>query len=270
MTVDQFKQAYVFSLTGLHDPHTLAKLSPNRTVANVGSIYLIRHGQASFGADDYDVLSPIGIRQAEVLGTHLADLGIRIDRTLSGALHRQQHTAHAAMHQLGSSGQAIPDLQVDAAFNEFDADAVIRSRRPGLLDEEPEALHVLRNGPQNRAEFQRLFALLIGRWISGEHDQPGLQSWQAFVEQVGDGLKRLLQQADSKQNIALFTSGGTITALLQLITGVPAAKAFELNWQIVNTSLSCLKFRGSQVSLASFNSHVHLQLLKEPELIPSR
>ena len=236
----------------------------------MGSIYLIRHGQASFGADDYDVLSPIGIRQAEVLGTHLADLGIRIDRTLSGALHRQQHTAHAAMHQLGSSGQAIPDLQVDAAFNEFDADAVIRALLPGLLDEEPEALHVLRNGPQNRAEFQRLFALLIGRWISGEHDQPGLQSWQAFVEQVGDGLKRLLQQADSKQNIALFTSGGTITALLQLITGVPAAKAFELNWQIVNTSLSCLKFRGSQVTLASFNSHVHLQLMKEPELITYR
>ena len=239
-------------------------------MANVGSIYLIRHGQASFGADDYDVLSPIGIRQAEVLGAHLAELGIRIDRSLSGALRRQQHTANAAMRQLSSSGQAIPDLQVDAAFNEFDADAVIRSLLPGLLDEEPEALHVLRNGPQNRAEFQRLFALLIGRWISGEHDQPDLQSWQAFVEQVQGGLARLLQQADSKQNIAIFTSGGTITALLQLITGVPAAKAFELNWQIVNTSLSCLKFRGSQVSLASFNSHVHLQLLKEPELITYR
>ena len=50
----------------------------------------------------------------------------------------------------------------------------------------------------------------------------------------------------------------------------PAAKAFELNWQIVNTSLSQLKFRGSEVSLASFNSHVHLQLLKAPELITYR
>jgi broad specificity phosphatase PhoE len=174
------------------------------------------------------------------------------------------------MQQLSSSGQAVPDLHVDAAFDEFDADAVIRSLLPGLLDQEPEALHVLRNGAQNRAEFQRLFSLLIGRWISGDHDQPDLQSWPAFVEQVQGGLTRLLQQADSKQNIAVFTSGGTITALLQLITGVSAAKAFELNWQIVNTSLSCLKFRGSQVSLASFNSHVHLQLLKEPELITYR
>jgi len=236
----------------------------------VGSIYLIRHGQASFGADDYDVLSPVGIRQAEVLGAHLAQLGIRIDRSLSGDLRRQQHTAKAALNQLHNAGLQIPALEIDAAFNEFDADAVIRALLPGLLPEEPEALHVLRNAAQNRAEFQRLFARLIGRWISGEHDQPDLQSWQAFVEQVQGGLTRLLEQAESKQNIAVFTSGGTITALLHLITGVPADKAFELNWQIVNTSLSCLKFRGNQVSLASFNSHAHLQLLKAPELITFR
>jgi len=236
----------------------------------VGSIYLIRHGQASFGADDYDVLSPVGIRQAEVLGAHLAQLGLRFDRSLSGALRRQQHTANAVLAQLNAAGTDSPDAEVDAAFNEFDADAVIRALLPDILDEEPEALHVMRNAPQHRAEFQRLFARLIGRWISGEHDKPDLQSWQSFVQQVQGGLDRLLAQADSKQNIAVFTSGGTITALLHLITGVPPARAFELNWQIVNTSLSCLKFRGSQVSLASFNSHVHLQLLKAPELITYR
>lgn len=236
----------------------------------MGSIYLIRHGQASFGADDYDVLSPIGVRQAEVLGAHLAQLGIRLDRSLSGNLRRQQHTANVALSQLSVAGLPVPVLEIDAAFNEFDADAVIRALLPALLPEEPEALHVLRNAAQNRAEFQRLFARLIGRWISGEHEQPDLQSWQAFIAQVEGGLVRLLQQAESKQNIAVFTSGGTITALLHLIAGLPADKAFELNWQIVNTSLSCLKFRGNQVSLASFNSHAHLQLLKAPELITFR
>jgi broad specificity phosphatase PhoE len=236
----------------------------------VGSIYLIRHGQASFGADDYDVLSPVGIRQAEVLGAHLVQLGTRLDRSLSGDLRRQQHTANTTLEQLRAASIDVPALEIDAAFNEFDADAVVRTLLPGMLGEEPEALHILRNGPSNRAEFQRLFAKLIGRWIAGEHDQPGLQSWQGFVEQVRGGLERLLEQADSKQNIAVFTSGGTITALLHLITGIAPAQAFELNWQIVNTSLSCLKFRGSQVSLASFNSHVHLQLLKTPELITYR
>jgi broad specificity phosphatase PhoE len=236
----------------------------------VGSIYLIRHGQASFGADDYDVLSAIGIRQAEVLGAHLAQLDLRLDRSVSGDLRRQQHTASSALQQLRAADIAVPPLEIDAAFNEFDADAVIRALLPDILDEEPEALHILRNGASNRAEFQRLFAKLIGRWISGTHNKPGLQSWQEFVEQVQGGLTRLLEQADNKQNIAVFTSGGTITALLHLITAISPAQAFELNWQIVNTSLSCLKFRGNQVSLASFNSHAHLQLLKAPQLITYR
>nr|WP_298140384.1 histidine phosphatase family protein [uncultured Pseudomonas sp.] len=236
----------------------------------MGNIYLIRHGQASFGADDYDVLSPTGIRQAEILGAHLAQLGVRLDRCLSGDLRRQQHTASAALSQFGAADLPQPELEVDPAFNEFDADAVIRTLLPELLPDEPQALHILRNAPQNRAEFQRLFALLIGRWISGAHDSAQLQSWPDFVAQVRAGLERLLDRAEGKQNIAVFTSGGTITALLHLITGVPPASAFELNWQIVNTSLSCLKFRGKQVSLASFNSHVHLQLLKAPELITYR
>jgi broad specificity phosphatase PhoE len=236
----------------------------------VGSIYLIRHGQASFGADDYDVLSPIGVRQAEVLGQHLLDLGVSFDRCVSGDLRRQQHTASAALEQYANAGLTPPTIEQDSAFNEFDADNVIRHLLPELLPQEPEALHILRNGAQNRAEFQRLFALLIQRWVNGDYASTDVPTWPSFVSQVAGGLQRLLQLAQSKDNIAVFTSGGTITALLHLITGVTAEKAFELNWQIVNTSLSRLKFRGSDVALASFNSHTHLELLKAPELITFR
>ena len=236
----------------------------------MGSIYLIRHGQASFGADDYDVLSAVGIRQAEVLGKHLADLGLSFDRCLAGDLRRQQDTARIALQQCDATGLLVPPLETDAAFNEFDADAVIRALLPGLLPEEPEALHILRNAAQNRGEFQRLFALIIERWLSGQHDTPELESWLGFVARVEGGLRRILEQADNSQKIAVFTSGGTITALLHLITHIPAREAFELNWQIVNTSLNQLKFRGREVALASFNSQAHLQLMKAPELITFR
>jgi broad specificity phosphatase PhoE len=236
----------------------------------VGSIYLIRHGQASFGADDYDVLSPTGFRQAEVLGAHLAQLELTFDRCISGSLYRQRHTAETAMAQLDAAGLKTPILETDNAFNEFDAEAVIRALLPAMLPEEPEALEVMRNAAHNRAEFQRLFALIIGRWLGGQHDIPALQSWLAFVAQVQSGLERILDSAGPGDRIAVFTSGGTITALLHLITRMPAPQAFELNWQIVNTSLNHLKFRGREVSLASFNSHAHLQLLKAPELITYR
>ena len=236
----------------------------------MGSIYLIRHGQASFGADDYDVLSPTGYRQAEVLGAHLAQLGLTFDRCVSGSLFRQRHTAETALAQLNAVGLETPALEIDPAFNEFDAEGVIRALLPAMLPDEPEALEVMRNAAHNRAEFQRLFALIIGRWLGGEHDTPALQSWLAFVAQVRSGLESILDSAAANDRIAVFTSGGTITALLHLITRMPATHAFELNWQIVNTSLNQLRFRGREVTLASFNSHAHLQLMKAPELITYR
>lgn len=236
----------------------------------MGSIYLIRHGQASFGADDYDVLSPVGIRQSEVLGAHLVQLGLRFDRCLAGDLRRQQDTARHALEQVVAAGIEVPGLEIDSAFDEFDADAIIRALLPALLPEEPEALDILRNAGQNRGEFQRLFALIITRWVSGTYDTPGLESWLGFVERVQAGLQRILEKAEPSHNIAIFTSGGTITALLHLITQMTAAQAFELNWQIINTSLNRLRFRGREVALASFNSQTHLQLMKAPELITYR
>lgn len=237
----------------------------------MGSIYLIRHGQASFGAENYDVLSPLGFQQAAALGDHLDQLGIRFDRCISGELSRQQDTARTTLERMASTyaGQR-PSLEIDPAFNEFHVDEVIRAHMDDLLAVEPGAMHVFRNAASHRAEFQRLFRYVIQRWVSGEHEKQGLESWQSFLDRVHAGMSRLLDQAEKKDHIAVFTSGGTITALLQLVVGVPAVNAFELNWQIVNTSLSRLKFRDREVTLASFNSHTHLELLKNPELVTYR
>lgn len=235
----------------------------------MGSIYLIRHGQASFGAENYDVLSPLGFRQATALGDHLCQLGIGFDRCISGDLNRQQDTARTTLERMGQLGKQ-PAVETDSAFNEFLADEVLRAHMEDLLAVEPDAMQVFRNAANHRAEFQRLFRYVIQRWVSGEHEKEGLESWQSFLDRVQAGLKRLLDQAGKKERIAVFTSGGTITALLQLVVGVPAINAFELNWQIVNTSLSCLKFRDQEVTLASFNSHTHLELTKDPELITYR
>jgi broad specificity phosphatase PhoE len=238
--------------------------------AVVGSIYLIRHGQASFGADDYDVLSPTGFRQSEILGAHLAQLGLTFDRCISGALLRQRHTAETVIAQLSAAGLTTPELETDIAFNEFNAEGVIRALLPAMLEDEPQALDIMRDAGNNRAEFQRLFAAIIGRWLGGGHDAAALQSWESFVEEVQAGLSSILDSAGPDERIAVFTSGGTITALLHLITRMPATQAFELNWHIVNTSLNQLKFRDREVSLASFNSYAHLQLMKAPELITYR
>ena len=58
----------------------------------MGTLYLVRHGQASFGADDYDVLSPLGQRQSARLGEYFNSKGVRFDAALTGTLNRQVQT----------------------------------------------------------------------------------------------------------------------------------------------------------------------------------
>ena len=58
----------------------------------MGTLYLVRHGQASFGADDYDQLSPLGLQQAQRLGAHWLAHGQRFDTVLMGTLRRHAQT----------------------------------------------------------------------------------------------------------------------------------------------------------------------------------
>jgi broad specificity phosphatase PhoE len=112
---------------------------------------------------------------------HLAELGISFDRCLAGDLRRQQHTATSALEQFTAvKGCRCPSLETDSAFNEFDAEAVIRALLPAMLPDEPEALDILRNAAQNRAEFQRMFALIIERWLAGDLRHAGAGKLAGF------------------------------------------------------------------------------------------
>lgn len=233
----------------------------------MGSIYLIRHGQASFGTKDYDVLSPLGQRQAEILGTHLVRSGVGFDRCISGSLRRQQHTARTTLEQLHIAGMKAPAIETDPAFNEMDIDAILQAYLPDLFPCRQDMLSALQQARTRPDNFQRLFSQIIERWISGRHEKTMLESWCSFRERVQSGLNRLLADSPPHARIAVFTSGGPIITLLHLVVGVSADRAFELAWQIANTSFSQLRFQGDSVTLASFNNQAHLEMTQAPELI---
>jgi broad specificity phosphatase PhoE len=232
----------------------------------VGNLYLIRHGQASFGAPDYDLLSAVGVRQARLLGGFLASTGIHLDRCLAGSLRRQQDTARHALAELPSP----PPLLTDPRFNEFDAQGVIRALLPGLLPDEPQALEVMRAAAEHPVQFQRLFERLVALWLDGAEGCEPTEAWADFLARTGEALDAVVATAKAGENIAVFTSGGVIAALLHRHTGLAASEAFRLTWQIYNSSLSHLRFSGNDVTLASFNGHAHLQLAQAPELITWR
>ncbi len=67
----------------------------------MSQLFLVRHGQASFGAANYDQLSALGYQQSAWLGEHFAELGIQFSRIVTGTLARQQQTAASILETSG-------------------------------------------------------------------------------------------------------------------------------------------------------------------------
>src|SRR3954469_19548795 len=142
----------------------------------MGVVLLVRHAQASFGADDYDVLSEAGIEQSRVLGRALVAQGLTPTAMLHGAMRRQRDTVAAMVEAAGWAVQ--PDL--DEGWNEFDHVAVIAR----TLDPSAGVAGIDRRG------FQRLFERATARWAGGEHDQEYGEVWPAFLARATDALGR--------------------------------------------------------------------------------
>src|SRR5262245_14781456 len=87
----------------------------------MGVAILVPHGQASFGADDYAVLSEAGWEQGRRLGSWLAGRGVEPTTVLHGGLRRHRETAEAI--EQGSAGW--PGAEVDPGWDEFDHLSVV-------------------------------------------------------------------------------------------------------------------------------------------------
>src|SRR3954454_4465152 len=83
----------------------------------MGVLLLVRHGQASIDAVDYDHLSAVGRRQAQAVGERLAHADLSVERIVCGTSARQRDTAGELVVTLG-----FPKAQLwtDARLDEFD------------------------------------------------------------------------------------------------------------------------------------------------------
>src|ERR1041385_4494176 len=142
------------------------------------TITLVRHGQASFGKHNYDVLSEIGERQSRILGGHLATLEFSFDAAYCGAMSRQRRTGGEVLRAL----QRDPaSLREHPCFKQYDADTVIRAYPPLIAKEHPEFSIARRELFTDRKRFQQFFELIIAAWITQKpHAESGLETFDHF------------------------------------------------------------------------------------------
>ncbi len=208
-------------------------------------ILLVRHGQASFGAADYDQLSAQGVEQSSTLGAALAARGVVPARLVAGAMKRHDQTATAAIAAAGWSGE----IAVDEGWNEFDHTQVLAAHTPP--DSAEAALE--------RRAFQAWFLEATQRWMSGEYDEEYDESFASFTGRVDAALRRTAEALGSGDTAVVFTSGGAIAAVASaLLSGGPDLWR-RLNEVTVNGSVTKLVVGARGTTLVSFNDHAHLE-----------
>lgn len=236
----------------------------------MSDLYLIRHGQASFGKDNYDRLSPLGIRQAGLLGRHLVRIGLRFDAAYSGTMDRQRSTAREVFQCYADAGEPVPELVQLGGLNEYDTTAVVAAQVPDMMAADPSLKDDLERMYTDKESFKRVFEGAMLRWVSGSHDNAGSESWRQFTSRVADTMQGIMKAHGRGATVAVFTSGGPICAALKWVLGLSGERAIRLNWQVVNTSYSRFMYNGERITLAGFNNISHLELHNERSLITYR
>ncbi|MCC6524200.1 MAG: histidine phosphatase family protein [Polyangiaceae bacterium] len=228
---------------------------------------LVRHGQASIHADDYDVLSELGVAQARATGAHLARR-TRFDAVYSGPRRRQRDTARHVLETAAELGVPQPEPTVLDEFDEFVLDPLWMATVAELVGEHPALVDALRASgrrpvpPAHRAAvraYQARIEVHMQAWIEGRLALEGLEPYAHFEARVAAGLARVRAVHAGGKHVLVVTSAGTVSAVARLALGLDAQKTVDLVWSLANASLTELRYSGDRLSLASLNAVAHLE-----------
>lgn len=220
----------------------------------VTQFFTVRHGQASFGADDYDKLSELGWRQARWLGEHWRAEGLQFDRILCGDLRRHRETAQGLCEGLDLEGvtpQLLPQL------NEFDFHGLTRL----YGQHNPQAVP---GEGSPRAHYYRFLKSAMLAWSRGEVSPN--ESWQAFEQRIDEALS-VIADAPRGSKTLVVSSGGAIAMMIRQVLGAHPETVTRLNMQIRNTAVSHFFGNGEECSLHSFNHLPHMETPERREYI---
>ena len=211
----------------------------------MGTLYLVRHGQASFGAENYDQLSPVGHQQAVRLGQFWRERGQRFDAVITGTLQRHVQTLGGIVEGLGSAPEALrlPGL------NEDDSHALIAAIHPQPLGpaDTPE---------RYRAHF-RILCDALAQWMAGVISPQGMPSWDEFAGGVRAALDHV-RHHHAGHNVLLVSSGGPISAAVGEVLGTAPEVTIALNMRIRNSAVTEFSISPKRLMLQTFNTLPHL------------
>lgn len=226
----------------------------------MAEILLVRHGQASFGSDDYDALSELGHIQVAINADYLQRSGLVIDAIYSGSLKRQQQTAQAVVDVYKNAGTPVPDIITDPGFNELENELQIETLAPVLQQKDPQFRELLKTAHSSKKDFQKVLKVVFNHWVLDQPQVDGLECWQGFSSRVRQSLRSVVQQQGSGKTVVVATSGGVIATLVAQVLGLPDYAVYPLFEPVQNTSITRLLYNAAgDISLSCFNDCGYLR-----------
>lgn len=223
----------------------------------MSTIYLVRHGQASFGAQDYDKLSDLGCRQASVAGEYFRDCGIHFDAVYSGDLSRQRETARLA---IASQPAEVPH-HIDPRFNEIQNEEQLKCLMPQVIQQNPAVKTLVDKGLSSSKDYQKAIEAVFNYWVSPACNDSRIQSWADFSGNARQAVTDVMQEHGGGKTIGIFTSGGTLATVVAQVLGLGGEQTYPFYEPVFNCSVTQLFYSGSKVSLSYFNDGSFLRLL---------
>jgi broad specificity phosphatase PhoE len=231
----------------------------------MSTLALVRHAQASFFAENYDQLSPLGEQQARLLGQYWVRRGVRFDEVYTGPRVRQIETAALAGEAFARAGLPWPESQFLDELDEHQVDRLMKAAMPAIIEAFPHVgpLHAdyqKAELPHDRhRSFQLMFEEVVKLWVAGKVEAPGVESWKEFTRRVEGGLKRIVDGQQRGRRVAAFSSVGAITGCLRASLGCADLTALDLGWRVRNCSITDFVFSGRRLTLEGFNAYPHLE-----------
>ena len=215
----------------------------------MSEFYLVRHGQASFGKDNYDQLSELGYDQALWLGQHLKEIDVQFDRVVMGSMLRHRQTAQNICEGL----QLDVSFDVHEGLNEYDFSALAQAYMVQCPHELP------KDGSKvNRQEYYRLLKKALKLWSNDELHGDIPERFSEFKQRVADALGFITSIPTGGRTLVV-SSGGPIAMSMYHTLNLSHEEMIQLNLQVKNTSFSQFFYNPKSIQLNSFNSTSHLE-----------
>lgn len=206
----------------------------------MGEITFIRHGQASYGAANYDKLSPLGHQQSAWLGDHLRASGHRFDRIVCGTLRRHRETLAGIQQSLNH-----PAVAEDARLNEMSFFALER------------AFEAFKGTPlpQGHEHAARNFSQVMLAWEAEEIPDVD-ERYCDFKARI---LAAVADHSREGEHLLVVSSGGPLGVAMREVLGLDLAAMTNVILRTYNASYSRFAILEGRHNLMQFNGVAHLE-----------